>query len=184
MYHARSVAAALVSLALTAGAANAVSVSGFFAAPLSIGNDAGASGTATAAVREDFGTTSGSVTFTDDALAGFTVTVNPFLNASAGDGLSNSIMISYMLDAGPSIDIPITQTNNTGSALVQNLSVGANSVISFAIMGVAGREGNTVDVKLFTDPAQVAPVPLAPAGALGLTGLVALAALRRRRRRD
>ena len=174
LIRALTVAAALAIAPLSA---STVTFSGFLNAPASIGADSFAQGGAIATADEDFGTTFGTLTATEDLFAHITATINPFLTAISGGSFSNSIALSYQVNSGAAFDIPLTQTNGTGSGAVPSIFLAENDVLSLFISGLAGRSGNDANFNVVT----VGSVPIPAGGALLLTGLAGLIGMRRRR---
>jgi hypothetical protein len=167
--------AALVLAPLSASAATS---SGFFDTPaLNITADDFAQGGVTAAARENFNNKTGTLTFAEDLLATISLTVNPYLNATSGGGLSNSISVFYSLNAGTQTLIALTKTGAVGVATLENFALSNGDTLAFIISGAAGRSGNAVTVNVETFSAAV---PLPAAGLLLIAALGGFAVVRRR----
>jgi hypothetical protein len=170
-----ALAAALVLAPLSVSAATS---SGFFDAPvLNITADDFAQGSVTATARENFNNKTGTLTFAEDLLATISLTVNPYLNAVSGGGLSNSISVFYKLNAGTQTQIILTKVGSNGVATLENFALSNGDTLAFIISGAAGRSGNAVTVNVETFSAAV---PLPAAGLLLIAALGGFAVVRRR----
>lgn len=157
--------------------ASALVLTGFLAgpvAPLNAGDILQAN--AVADPFENFNNVSGSFTAAENLHAIVTTTMNPFLTAIGGNGLSNSIVIDYQINSGALFGVPLTQTNMTGSGFIPPLTLNAGDQVTFFINGLAGRSGNDVDFNVSTSA-----IPLPPALAFLLTGLAGFAFVSSRR---
>ncbi|HKK30176.1 MAG TPA: hypothetical protein VKA18_07270 [Alphaproteobacteria bacterium] len=156
--------------------ASALVMTGFFSGPapsLTIGDSA--QGNVSAMPFEPFGGVSGSIVAAENLSLRVTSTVNPFLDALSGSGFSNSIDLNYQINSGPLVNIPITQTNMTGSSVIAGLNLAQNDQVTFFIEGNAGRFGNDVDVN-------ASAIPLPPGVILSLSALAGFAFLMRRKK--
>jgi hypothetical protein len=157
--------------------ASAVVVTGFaLSTPTMIFAGDTAQANATASPFEDYLGTSGSLRAGQDLLLFLTATINPYLNAVSTGGVANSISLDYQVNAGPLVNLAVTQTNQTGSAFVPSLSLNQDDIITFFVTGTAGPSGNDVD---FNVTASAIPVP--PAALLGLTAIAGSYLMMRRR---
>ncbi|SFA89647.1 MYXO-CTERM domain-containing protein [Poseidonocella pacifica] len=162
---------------VAASMASAVTVKPFDT-PLSAGD--ATYGNAVAMAGESFAGETLSFAAATDLLAKITATINPFF-LSPGGVPSNTISLSYAIDADPAIPLAVTTVligPGSVGATGLNIFLGAGQTLSFFLNGKAGPSGNQVTFAVETAPA---PVPIVPAGALGLTGILALASLRRRK---
>ena len=171
------VSALAAALAISASAAFAVSTTPFDT-PLSAGD--GTLGNVVAASFESFNMASLSFTAADNLLAEISITINPFF-VSHGGQASNSISLSYAINSGAEVPLPITSIAVPPSGSIGATGVAftlmAGDTATFFVDGTAGQSGNQVTFAVETSPAAV---PVAPAGVLLITALGALAMGRRK----
>lgn len=166
------------AVALAPLSASAVVSSGMFASsPTALNIGSIATGNAIADPFEDYGKLTATLTATEDLFASVTITINPYLTSSGG-GFANSIFIDYQIDSGPLMNIPITQTNMTGSALVQNILLNQAQNLIFSVSGIAGPSGNDVDFNVTTSA-----IPVPPSIAMLLPALAGVGFLVRKGRK-
>jgi hypothetical protein len=166
--------------------ASALTVTGFMANPVGpLFDGSTEQSNASAVAFEDYGNLTGSLTAGENLTLDFTTTVNPFLDALSGGGFSNTIDLAYQINSGPSVDIPVTQNNNTGSAFFSGISLMQDDVISFFISGTAGRSGNDVDFNIVATGTGPGPseIPLPPTMIMGLSALAGVGLLKLRRKK-